>query len=228
MGRVFPALKWPLRNWQILWKSQQQQQQQQQQQHHHHHHHHQQQQQEQELHMQPTNETSSFPFLWWDLARHLCLKVEFAAFLESKRWGQTATMLIFNSPRIRCPPKSINRNVLKRFWGPRWPWRFLGLQSLREAKLICRRSESFGREGFYNGTVGKQRNGITIYVVLHLTFHCSFVKFHVIGSFMSFARSFHLFVHWSDSRQPSHSNIEDQMPERDHWAKKHVLLDNCG
>jgi len=37
-------------------------------------------QQQQQLHMQPTNETLSFPFLWWDLARHLFVKVDFAAF----------------------------------------------------------------------------------------------------------------------------------------------------
>ena len=127
---------------------------------------------------------------------------------------------------LGTPPKtkSINPFVLQRFWGPCWPWRFLGLQSLREAKLIKTDLNRLVGKNFLFGTVGKQRNGIIIYVVLHLTFHCSFVKFHVIGSFMSFARSFHLFVRWSDSRQPSHSNIEDQMPERDHWAKKHVLL----
>ena len=64
----------------------------------------------------------------------------------------TTTTTTTNRIDLGNPPKkkSINLVVLKRFWDPRWPWRFLGLQSLREAKLIGRRSESFGREGLYS------------------------------------------------------------------------------
>ena len=132
--------------------------------------------------------SEGFSLTKWPLRNWPILSMKIAA---------ATTTTTTNRIDLGNPPKkkSINLVVLKRFWDPRWPWRFLGLQSLREAKLIGRRSESFGRKVFirYSGETKKRYHyirGFTlnlplfiyqischwlIYVIRSFHFICSFV-----------------------------------------------------